>query len=129
MPSDRRPPIVPDDDGLLLAQGMNDADDVGREVQDVIRLDRFRRVRLPIPALIRRDRLVASLGKRCHLMPPGVPGFRPARQRTTTAPSPCSARSMRMPLESMKLRWTGCTETSECKRRAVCVAGPFRRLP
>ena len=30
IPSDRRPPIVPDDNGLLLTQGVNDADNVGR---------------------------------------------------------------------------------------------------
>jgi hypothetical protein len=59
-------------------QGVNDADDVGRQVQDMIRLDRFRCVCLPIPALIRRDGTVAGIGKRCHLVPPRVPGFRPA---------------------------------------------------
>ena len=78
MPGDRRTPVVPDDDGLLLAERGDDADHVADEVEEGVLLDLLRTVGLPVAAHVRRDRPKARVGERLELMAPRVPGFRKA---------------------------------------------------
>jgi hypothetical protein len=67
-----------DDDGLSFAQCMDQTDDVGREMEYVVRLNGLRRVRLPIAPLIRSHDMITSLCELGYLVPPGIPGFGPA---------------------------------------------------
>src|SRR5215469_845065 len=66
------------DDSLLFAQCMNQADDVGCEMRYVVRFNCLRRVRLPVSALIGSHDVITRLRELGYLVPPGVPGFRPA---------------------------------------------------
>jgi hypothetical protein len=69
---------VADDNGLLLAERVEDPDHVADEVKERIFLDLLRTVGLPIAAHVGGDRAPARFGERAQLMPPGVPGFRKA---------------------------------------------------
>ena len=75
-PRDRCAPVVPDHDRLLLAVGVDDAENVaGQFLYAVSRLHAILR-RTPVSPLVDGDRAVAGLGERGELVPPGVPGLR-----------------------------------------------------
>ena len=68
-----------DDDGLLLAERVEDPDHVADEVEERVFLDLLRTVGLPVAAHVRGDSAPARFGERAQLMPPGVPGFQESR--------------------------------------------------
>ena len=75
VPGDRRAPIVPDDDRPLRPERVDDADHVADEMQDRVFLDLLGTVGLAVAAHVGRDSMVAGLGERVQLRPPGTPGF------------------------------------------------------
>jgi hypothetical protein len=87
-----------DDDGLFFAQRINQTNDVGCKMKYVVSLNRLRRVRLPIAPLIRSHDVITSLCELGYLVPPGIPGFRPAVAEVTSGPAPSSAKCIRIPL-------------------------------
>ena len=80
VPRDDRPPVVPDDNGGLLPERVDQTDDVGREVLDVVVAHRRRLVGLAEAAHVRRDGVKAGGRQGRELVPPRVPGLRPAVQ-------------------------------------------------
>jgi hypothetical protein len=71
---------VTDDSGLLLPQFMDECDDVADEVEYRILVHGIGAVGGAVAALVRRDYAVSSCRERADLVPPGVPGLRPAVQ-------------------------------------------------
>jgi hypothetical protein len=72
LPHDDRAPVVPDEDGLVDAELVEDADEVAGEVEDVVGLDRLRAARAAVAPLVRREDPVAGSGQRRDLAPPRV---------------------------------------------------------
>ena len=77
MPGHDRPPVVPDEQRLVFAQRIENTDDIGSELADIVILDSRRSVGAAIAAHIRRHHPIPGLGQRLNLVPPGEPGFRP----------------------------------------------------
>ena len=75
VPGDERTPVVPDDDRRFLAERVDQADHVGRQVMDVVVVDAGRLVALAVAAQVGRNRVKPCLGRRRQLVPPGVPGL------------------------------------------------------
>ncbi len=75
VPGDRRAPVVPDDDRPLRPERVDDADHVADEMQDRVFVDLLGAVGTAVAAHVGRDRMVAGLGERVELRPPGTPGF------------------------------------------------------
>jgi hypothetical protein len=69
---------MPDDGGLLFAQGMDEADHVPGQLEDVILLDRLGPVGSAVTPLVRRHHMEACIGKGGQLVSPRVPAFREA---------------------------------------------------
>ena len=67
-----------DQDRSLLAQRIDDTDEVAGQVIDVIVFDIRRFIRLTLAAHVRRYDVITRIGEHRYLMPPGIPGFRPA---------------------------------------------------
>lgn len=73
MPGDRRAPVVPDDVRLLLAQCLDQTDDVADQVEDAVRIDGVGTVTTPVSTLVRSDHSEAGVGQGTELVVPGVP--------------------------------------------------------
>ncbi len=73
MPGDRRAPVVPDDVRLLLAQGVDQSDDVADQVEDGVRVDVVGMVAASVATLVGGDHAEARIGQRAELVMPGVP--------------------------------------------------------
>jgi len=67
-----------DQDGLLLAETLDEARDVGAHLLDRVGLDRTRLVAAAISAHVDGGNPITRCRKRRNLMAPGVPAFRPA---------------------------------------------------
>lgn len=80
MPGDRRAPVVPDDIGLLLAQGLDQPHYVTDQMQDGVRPDVVGMVAESVSALVGGDDTEARVGQRAELVLPGMPGLREAVQ-------------------------------------------------
>ena len=78
VPDDRRAPIVADQNGLSLAEALDQARDVGAHLLDRIGLDRSRLVAAAIAAHIGRGHAITGLRKSRNLMTPGIPALGPA---------------------------------------------------
>ncbi len=76
MPGDRRAPVMADDDRPLGPEGVDDPDHVADQMKERIFLDLLRTVGLSVAAHVRRHRMIAGIGERLQLRPPGIPGFR-----------------------------------------------------
>ena len=63
---------------MLFAQRVNETHNIGRQMENVIGLNRLRRVCLPVSTLIGSDSAIARVRKRRYPVPPGIRGFRPA---------------------------------------------------
>jgi hypothetical protein len=59
LPGDAGPPIVADQDGRLLAERVDKADNIGRELVDVVVLDSRWLDALSVAAQIRLDDMIA----------------------------------------------------------------------
>jgi hypothetical protein len=79
-------PVVADDSGLLRPELVDECDDVADEVEYRILVDRIGAVGGAVAALVRRDYAVSSSRERVNLVPPGVPGLRPAVQEQDEGP-------------------------------------------
>jgi len=64
---------VADQDGRLLAERVDKADNIGRELVDVVVFDSCWLVALSVATQIRRNDMIASLGESRELMPPRAP--------------------------------------------------------
>lgn len=73
MPGDRRAPVVPDDVRFLLAQGVDQSDDVADQVEDGVRVDVVGMVAASVSPLVGGDHAEARIGQRAELVVPGVP--------------------------------------------------------
>lgn len=109
MPGDRRAPVVPDDERLLLAEGVYQADDVADQVEDGVRVDGVGVVAAAVATLIGGDHAEARVGQgpnwwrqECH--DSGKPC-----SSTTKGPSPCSAMWSWIPFTSIMRCATMCT--------------------
>src|SRR6185437_3365038 len=71
-------PIMVEQDGLLLAETLDKARDVGAHLLDRVGLDRITLVASAISAHVDGGHPIARFRKRCNLMAPRVPAFRPA---------------------------------------------------
>mgnify|MGYP003553748557 CR=1 FL=1 len=74
-PGDRCAPVVADHHGLLLAIGIDHADDVTDQFFDAIGRLGPELGGSPIAALVDRHHPVTRVGEHGNLMTPGVPGF------------------------------------------------------
>ena len=68
-------PVVPDPDGALGADVVEQADQVGGQLVNVVGLDRIRTRRAAVAALIGRQHVVTGLGEDRYLVPPRVGQF------------------------------------------------------
>jgi hypothetical protein len=64
-----------DNDRTLLAQGMDETDDIPRQLEDMIHLDGLRLVGLAITTLVWCHHVVPCLRERRQLVAPGVPAL------------------------------------------------------
>jgi hypothetical protein len=64
---------VPDDVRLLLAQGLDQSDNVTDQVEDGVRVDVVGMVAASVSTLVRGDHSEARIGQRAELVVPGVP--------------------------------------------------------
>src|SRR5205807_10382686 len=78
VPGDRRAPVVADDDCRRLAQGVEEPDEIADQVEQCVLIDRLRAVGATVAPLVGRHRVVAGLAEGAKLVPPRVPGLRPA---------------------------------------------------
>ncbi len=67
-----RAPVVADEHGVVLAEVVEQREQIVSEVADAVGLDLSWRRRVPVPALIRREHVIPGVGERCHLMAPRV---------------------------------------------------------
>ena len=67
-----------DQDCCLLAHGVDDGDEIARQMLDVVVFDRTRTIRLAIAAHVGRYDVIAGGGQSRNLVTPGIPGFRKA---------------------------------------------------
>jgi hypothetical protein len=76
MPGDRCPPVVSYDDCPRLAEGIDEANNISAQLENVVVLDGLWPICLAVAALVRRDDVVSCLSQRLQLMPPRVPQLR-----------------------------------------------------
>src|SRR5262249_31245654 len=69
---------MPDHDDSRFAQRIDEANNVSDQIEDVVRLNRFRSVGLSVAALVGGNRSEPCLRERGNLMAPGIPGFGPS---------------------------------------------------
>ena len=67
MPRDRRSPVMPHDDGLIIAQGVDQTRDVGTQLDDVVGFDAFGPVAASVATLVRNGDFEARLYDRAQL--------------------------------------------------------------
>jgi len=84
----QRAPIVPDDHRRLFAEPVHQSHHIARKLKNVVRLQSLRRVRLPVPAQIRRHRMKTRLGQRGKLMTPRIPRLRKSVEQHDQRPRP-----------------------------------------
>ena len=84
--SDWTTPVMANGDESLETQRVSNADYIGREFLEGIRLDLMRFVRLAIPPHVISDRCKSSLGQDGELVPPAVPALRPAVRKNNQRP-------------------------------------------
>ena len=70
MPSNRRTPIVADDDAFVIAQRLDDTDHIAGKMKQCVLINRIGFVGLAIAAHIRRDRAVSRFCERLKLVSP-----------------------------------------------------------
>ena len=70
MPCHRGTPVVADPDGALGADVVEQADDVGGQLVDVVGVDRIGTRRTAVAALIGRQHVVAGRGEHRDLVTP-----------------------------------------------------------
>src|SRR5258708_9795822 len=76
--SDRRPPVVSYDDCLCLPEGIDEADNISAQLENVVVIDSLWPIFLAVPGLVRPDDVVSCLSQRLQLVPPRVPQLRKA---------------------------------------------------
>ena len=101
MPGYRRAPVVADDDGLLDAEGVQNADRIGGQVAHGVASTALRRIRAAVSAHVGRDGVEAGGGQRGKLLSPGIPELGEAVQEQDERSAPCSAMWMLMPLAAI----------------------------
>ena len=94
----RPPQSWPDEDGLLDAERVEQADQIAGQVMDVVGLDLRRPVAVAVAALVGRDGAEAGRGERRHLMAPRVGQLGEAVAEDDGRPAPSSCTARRMPL-------------------------------
>ena len=67
-----------DQDGGLLAQSIDATDEVAGQMIDVIVFDIRRFICLTLATHVGCHDVITRIGEHRYLMPPGIPGFRPA---------------------------------------------------
>src|SRR6185295_5426328 len=78
IPDDGRTPVVTKQNGLLLGEMIDESKDIRDHVFHVVSLDRGGRVAAAIAANIRHHYAITGLAYRSDLVPPRIPGLRPA---------------------------------------------------
>ena len=81
MPCDGRTPVVADDDKLLVAQSISEANDVIRQFNDVVGFDRLGPVAATVATLVGHGDLEPSFHQRVDLVAPEVPALRETVQQ------------------------------------------------
>ena len=66
------------DDRLRLAEGVDEANNISAQLENIVVLDSLRSICLAVAALVRRDDAVSCLSQRLQLVAPRVPRLRPA---------------------------------------------------
>jgi hypothetical protein len=69
-------PVVAHDERRLLADGVEQPDDIGDEVEHAVRLDTRWRIGPPAPSEVGGHHVVAGVGQAGQLVPPRVPQLR-----------------------------------------------------
>lgn len=62
-----------DDDRLLPAQGLDKADNVTSQLENIVFLDGLRPVALPVTTLVRGNYMIPGSGEYGDLVPPRIP--------------------------------------------------------
>src|ERR1700730_14133276 len=70
--------VVSDDEGAVLAQRLDQTNNVRDEVEDVVCRDLVGRIGLAVTTLVGCDYPKSGCGERRYLVAPAVPGFRPS---------------------------------------------------
>src|SRR4029077_2354606 len=85
-PGDPRSPVVSYDDRLRLAEGVDEANNISAQLENIVVLDSLRSICLAVAALVRRDDAVSCLSQRLQLVAPRVPQLRPAVAKDNQRP-------------------------------------------